>query len=370
MRRRGRYIAFWVLSVFTIGLWANDGSYRGNGSNLIPINDSTVSVSKEILRFTRVNEAFVAVDVYYEFYNEGEAKEMTIGFEAMSPNGDANFYPKKGQHPYISDFTVQVNETYLQHKVAIVEDSIYFKNGVINGISGDKAIELAENTDYVEFFYVYYFKCNMKKGKNVIKHTYRQVMSSSVAEHYSIDYVLTAANRWKGGTIEDFTLILDLGSGQRFSIQKSFFDTKEGWDINGSGLFLDKSFHLMDEDWVCVLMETGKVTYKKRDFRPSREFYLSSFQDWMLPMKFDASCWVLPDNFNITKLYPGPLDDFSKKVLKNYPFALRGYIFKSKELQNYYESQEWYNKDLRYEPTLESLSAEEQEWVQKWSVKQ
>lgn len=365
MRRRDSILA--LLFVFCLVSEANDGAYMGSGGILIPISDSSISVTKEILSFIKIDDETVEVDVYYEFFNDGDDKEMLIGFEAMSPYGDANFYPKKGQHPYISDFTVQVNETYLQHKVAIVEDSIYFKNGVINGISGDKAIELAENTDYVDFFYVYYFKCNMKKGKNVIQHTYRQVMSSSVAEHYSVDYVLTAANRWKGGAIEDFTLILDLGSEQRFSIRKSFFDTKEGWDINGSGLFLDEFFHLMDEDWLCVLMEKGKVIYKKRDFKPSREFHVSSFRDWMLPDKFDAASWSLPDNFNITKLYPGPIDDFSKKVLKNYPFALKGYAFNNVDLQSYFSRQYWYVKDETYDASLETLSKEEKEWVMRWS---
>lgn len=258
MKRRGRYTLLFLVLVLGLNLKANDGAYMGSGGNLIPISDSTISVTKEILSFIRIDAETVEVDVYYEFFNEGKEKEMLIGFEAMSPYGDANFYPKNGQHPYISGFTVQVNETYLQHKVAIVEDTTYFKNGTINGISSVKAIQLAENTDNVAFFYVYYFKCTMKKGKNIIKHTYRQTMSSSVADHYSIDYVLTAANRWKGGAIEDFTLILDMGSEQRFSIRKSFFDTIDGWEIRGSGSFLDEFFHLMDEDWLCVLMERGK----------------------------------------------------------------------------------------------------------------
>ena len=353
--------------VTIVSLMANDGAYRGNGGNLIPITDSTISVTKEILTITRVDDETVEVDVYYEFYNEGEEKEMLIGFEAMSPYGDANFYPKKGEHPYISGFTVQVNESYLQYDVAIVMDSTYYKNGIINKISNAKALHLAENSDYVEFFYVYHFKCIVKGGKNIIKHTYRQTMSSSVMEDYSVDYVLTAANRWKHGAIEDFTLILDMGRQQRFSVQKSFFKSFDGWKINGSGIFLCEFFHLFGEDWLGILLETGKVEYKKTNFRPTSELHLSSFHSWILPVKFDALSWSLPGIFYITKLYPDPIDDFSKKILKNYPFALKGYVFKNCDLQSYFEQQSWYTSNESYQASLDSLSEEEQEWVLKWT---
>ena len=67
MKRRGRSILLFFLAILVISLEANDGSYRGSGGNLIPISDSTISVEKEILKFTRVDEHFVEVDVYYEF---------------------------------------------------------------------------------------------------------------------------------------------------------------------------------------------------------------------------------------------------------------------------------------------------------------
>ena len=84
-------------------------------------------------------------------------------------------------------------------------------------------------------------------------------------------------------------------------------------------------------------------------------------------MKFDAASWNLPDNFNITKLYPHPKDSFSKKVLKNYPFARKGYIFNSNYIQEYFDKQDWYSPNPDYKATLKSLSKEEQEWVLKWS---
>lgn len=111
----------------------------------------------------------------------------------------------------------------------------------------------------------------------------------------------------------------------------------------------------------------GKVTYKKRDFKPSREFHLASFRDWVLPGIFDAASCHLPENFNIAKLYPDPIDSLSMKVLKNYPFAKKGYVFKNKELQSYFERQSWYTPNDSYKASLDSLSEEESEWVLRWS---
>ena len=57
----------------------------------------------------------------------------------------------------------------------------------------------------------------------MIKHTYNYDLSSSVYINYEFEYVLTAANRWANKQIDDFTLIIDIGEFETFSIYKSFF---------------------------------------------------------------------------------------------------------------------------------------------------
>jgi hypothetical protein len=367
MRRRDRYIVFSFFIVFTISIRANDGSYRGNGSNLVPINDSTVSVTKEILKFTRVGEAYVEVDVYYEFFNEDGAKEMTIGFEAMPPYGDVANSPKNGEHPYISNFTVKVNGEFLGYNVALVADSIYVQNGIIKEMSYQDPM-LTEDMDYVDYIYVYHFNCKMKPGRNIIKHTYRQEMSNSVADEYSIDYVLTAANRWKGGRIDDFKIIVDMGNQQRYSLRKSFFQKSDDWNISGNGIVLTEELvDFLNSDWTTILIDSGTAVYHEFDFYPNKEFQLMCFRNWAIPLRFNSSSWELSENFNIVKLYPAPANDFSKKILKNYPFALRGYEFTNAKIQAYFDKQKWYIPNSNYLPSLESLSEEEQEWVLEWS---
>jgi hypothetical protein len=62
-----------------------------------------------------------------------------------------------------------------------------------------------------------------------------------------------------------------------------------------------------------------------------------------------------------------PANELSKTILKNLPFARRGYVFKSPELKAYYEKQNWYYPDPAYIPDLNQLTKGEQEWFTKIS---
>ena len=55
-----------------------------------------------------------------------------------------------------------------------------------------------------------------------------------------------------------------------------------------------------------------------------------------------------------------------RRILKNLPFAYRGYIFKDKSLQEFFESANWYIPDPQYRADVEKLSEDEQKWVKLW----
>ena len=55
-----------------------------------------------------------------------------------------------------------------------------------------------------------------------------------------------------------------------------------------------------------------------------------------------------------------------RRILKNMPFAYRGYIFKNKALQDYFESTNWYIPNPEYKGEMEALSEVEQKWVKFW----
>ena len=88
-----------VLSLFILllsqCLYANDGAFYASGNQLIPISETEISVQKEVLKIKKLDNKYIQVSVYYEFFNPGNAKEIIVGFEAMSPNGDVDGAPKE-----------------------------------------------------------------------------------------------------------------------------------------------------------------------------------------------------------------------------------------------------------------------------------
>ena len=98
--------------------------------------------------------------------------------------------------------------------MAIVGDSLYFKNGIYKTRTKEEILKQSGD-DYVDYFYVYHFRAPFKKGLNIIHHKYVVELSNSVFEEIiSLGYVLTAAGRWANHQIDDFTLNIDMGDFQ------------------------------------------------------------------------------------------------------------------------------------------------------------
>jgi hypothetical protein len=108
---------------------ANDGVFYASGNQLIPIVETDISVTKEVLTIRRVDNENLEVTVEYNFYNPTNAKRLTVGFEAFSPSGDVDGTPINGKHPFIRDFSVVLNNEALNYKTALVTDTNYVKNG-------------------------------------------------------------------------------------------------------------------------------------------------------------------------------------------------------------------------------------------------
>ncbi|WP_062062434.1 YARHG domain-containing protein [Aquimarina longa] len=342
--------------------FANDGAYYASGNHLVPITNENIAVTKEILKLTRYNEEYLSVDVYYEFYNHGEEKEVLVGFEAPSPSGDVDGIPVKGSHPYISKFSVLMNGKSLSYKTAIVNDSIYYKNGNIQAKVESEVIGKDFNTNDPSFYYVYHFNARFKKGSNVIKHKYMFNLSGSVMERYSFDYILTAANRWSNKQIDDFTLIIDMGKEQGFTIGESFYNKYDHWVITGKGI-MDSG---EKNRYKTFYIEDGFITFYKKNFAPKGELYLSASRNiqYCQNEKFDAKkCLEIPFDITYQEKLLSATDFESYKIVRNLPFARRGYIFKTVYIQEYYENQKWYIPNPDYQPNYEMLLQAEKDWL-------
>ncbi len=360
---------FLYMLLLSFELKANDGAFYGSGNHLIPVTETDISVTKEILTIKKIGQERIEVTVYYEFFNPKEEKVLLVGFEAASPHGDVNTLPKNGLHPYMNDFTVNLNNQILAYEVACVNQSAYYKNSAITTMTPEEIEASAESLD-VDFNYVYHFKARFQKGLNIVKHTYSYKLSNSIEYNYHFDYILTAAKRWANKQIDDFTLIVDMGEFEMFNMTQSFFKSSSEWIMNGIG----KTSFVKAEDNSYIeqaatkfVVQKGNLIFQKLNFKPAGELDIYSKNHTDHPETFQAATYKLPYSYYLQDMIAEPVNETDRKILKNLPFARRGYVFTNKELQHYYETMtDWYIPNPNYKPDVELLTAMEKEWVKRW----
>ena len=356
----------WFLLLLSTALYANDGAFFGSGNHLVPIMETDISVQKEILYLKKIQNKYIEVSVYYEFFNPKEDKEITVGFEAESPSGDVDGAPKNGHHPYMFDFTVNLNNAFLPFQIAYVTDSLYAKGGKIKSIdlntfNGNK------DGNYIDFRYIYHFKAKFKKGVNILKHTYKYNISGGIAYNYHFDYILTAANRWANKRIDDFTLIIDMGAFQTASIERTFFKSGKEWLLSGIGKITETALKTPGDstelNTTNFYVQQGLLIFSKKNFSPKGELHIEDRALWF----YQSAGFPIDYPFTIDlpnfKYETEPKTEEEKRLLRNLPFARRGYIFKDKTLQAFYNKQDWYQPNPSYIPEVEHLSQKEKELI-------
>ena len=356
----------WFLLLLSTALYANDGAFFGSGNHLVPIMETDISVQKEILYLKKIQNKYIEVSVYYEFFNPKEDKEITVGFEAESPDGDVDGAPKNGHHPYMFDFTVNLNNAFLPYQISYVTDSLYAKGGKIKSIDLNTFDGNKDGND-IDFRYVYHFKAKFKKGVNILKHTYKYNISGGIAYNYHFDYILTAANRWANKRIDDFTLIIDMGAFQTASIERTFFKSGREWLLSGVGKITETTLKGAgdgtDLNTTNFYVQQGLLLFQKKNFTPKGELRICDWALWVhqsAGFPIDYPFTIDLPNFN--DISEGKTDE-EKRLLRNLPFARRGYIFKDKTLQAFYNKQDWYQPNPSYIPEVEHLSQKEKELI-------
>lgn len=350
--------------------FANDGVFTMNGNHLVPIKETQISVQKEVLTLTKRNDNQLLVDVYYEFYNPGKTKEVLVGFEAEPPSGDFSVGNDMAKHPYMYDFSVDLNNKHIPYKVNVTPSLKKFGINHKDTLSYKKIKELYDNNNLYGVVYVYYFKATFKPGKNIVKHKYRFEMSGSVEMDYTFDYILSAAGRWANKQIDDFTLIVNMGAMADFCLVQNFYTSRDEWMLGGIGKSIKGKMpsYAEDKSLSCdqFFIQNGKMTFHKLNFKPNAELMLFAKRYIHTESYFNYKEHVLP--FGAFPYFEDVThqDALSRKILRNLPFAKRGYIFQDKEVQAYYQSLEWYMANANYKAELEMLTDKEKEWYAFW----
>lgn len=371
-----------VLILLVLLVNANDGVFYANGNQLIPIVETDISVKREVLNITRQGD-YAIVDVYYEFFNPTKQKTLLVGFEAPSPyNAFFNFSDYHDQHPFISDFTVNMNGKDLPYRVAlVVDDSLYYKGG--NFIYADTQGMKNRLGTPLDAQYVYHFTAVFQPGLNTVHHQYKYRFSSHIGSTATLYYTLTAANRWANHQIDDFTLNIDMGQHTTFSIPITFFENISEWQFCGIGLCKKtppiSQVGVCENEYITFHIQHGYITLHKENFHPKGELSVQHFhyvwdlyekgvKEFIKTFYLTGSLdeWFITFENYLKESNHTAFPDDAKRILRNLPWAYRGYIFKDKELQKFYESTQWYVANPAYKGSQDDFSMGDNKWVNYW----
>ena len=282
-----------AILMITTAARANDGVYFTSGNFLVPVHETDISAAKETLTITIGHDGYASVDVYYEFMNSRNAKTVKMAFEATPQYNDSAPLNRNGIHPYIKDFTVNMNGTALPHSNSLVA---FWGNGdarsreftaldpgkwkaygeVPDSIlpAGD-ALYNAALDSIAPYAYAYWFEAPFKPGLNIVHHTYRYRMSYNVAEKFNIPYWLTPVTRWANGQADDFTLFIKADDTTEFCLCDSLFSAAPFASARGREIYRLTSDY--GENFIfTTLLPDDTIRWHSRNFRPTADMCITS----------------------------------------------------------------------------------------------
>lgn len=328
-----------------IPAFANDGVFYASGNTLVPLQETKISLKKEVLKFYIHDYSWMRVEVDFEFYNPGAARKLTVGFVAPPADGDAT--SEEMSHPQIKNFTVAVNGAKLNYQIKRIREKKF------------KLTNFSTNEDD----FVFYFPTTFKKGLNRVRHTYIFRGGGSVELERVFDYVITTGKSWANKQIDDFELQLHLDNGI-YAIPATFSEngTDAKWQIIGDGVIDDKAEKLFEVEDAQVSrmahLNSGYFLLKEKNFRPAKEITIAEYNTaagWIRRWCKDANkcpdadekrtllahlsvdCRFNPDWEDVKELTNEDL-----KIIRNFPYAVRGLPFKDKILNDFYTQFFWY----------------------------
>lgn len=367
----------------TIQTRANDGVYFVSGNHLVPLMETDISIDKEVLTITLTDEGYALVDVVYELLNPGAEKTLLMGFEADAPYNAEYALHHDGVHPYIKDFTVTLNGKALPYSSAVASSDLdnlmpldlgKWKHGSEDSKTDEmigigNVLYNAQADSIINFAYVSYFNAVFPSGRSTVHHTYRYTLSYNVCSLYTLSYKLTPCTRWATGKVRDFTLYIKAeNTAKDFLIESTSAFLADTFTIEGEA----GKQRILKDKWDIerrqIVLRNASAVIHKTDFAPESELVLSSTdaaycdeQDLPLGTFYDRSEGYRPRNLaGLTSEHKKPLD---KRILRNLPYAFRGYAFKDTKLKKYFSQFFWYMPNERVKDTDAVLSKKEQQFV-------
>lgn len=331
-------LIFLALLAATTPAFANDGVFFATGNTLVPLKETTVRLKKEILNLERKGD-WMQVDIYFEFFNPGPEKELTVGFVTPPAEGDVS--EEEAKHPQVSDFMVMVNDAILPYKIAKMDQT---------GFKVDAKI--ANGYDFV-----YYFTIRFAKGITVIRHSYMYKGGGSVEAAKDFDYRLTTGATWANSGIDDFELNIDMGDDAYFSVPASFNTSPAPWQVSGIGRVSKTAapvpFIAEGADFLkMVYLRKGRLQLRAANFKPAKDLTITF---WNLHNEVSLWCdkntkndfegireFIWGDSIQATIQQ---MNDAELRLYRNLNFARHGYEFKDESLKKAFSRYNWYIPD-------------------------
>jgi hypothetical protein len=322
---------------------SNDGVFYATGNTLVPLKETTIRLKKEILNLERRGE-WMQVDIYFEFFNPGSEKELTVGFVTPPAEGDVN--DEEAKHPFVKDFMVMVDDRLLPYKIAKMEETGFKVNS-----------KLASGYDFV-----YHFKIKFIKGITIIRHSYLYKGGGSVEAAHDFDYRLTTGTTWANSAIDDFELNIDMGDDSYFSVPASFGVALAAWQVAGIGRLSKSNFPIPyipgeKQRLKMVYLRKGKLQLRAAAFKPLEDL---SINFWNLHNEVNLWCDYKEQNIfgNFMELVWGDsieaavrnLSDNELRLYRNLNYARMGYDFKDEMLKKAFSKYNWYIPDPALKP--------------------
>ncbi|WP_022819023.1 YARHG domain-containing protein [Fusobacterium russii] len=346
-------LLFCCLSILS---FANDWEFGSVGEHIIPLQNSNVSIKKEKITL-KLTEEGMLVNVKFTF-DSPVAEKKIIGF--ITPESGNSEEDGKGREPQpleMENFKTVVNGKEVKSNVELLSKLLS------KGILDNNIIKEYKEKEANFYNYVYYFTANFQKGENIVEHSYFYTGSSGVFER-DFEYVVTTISKWKNKTVEDFEI--EVQPGKAFvTLPYTFWkDAKQiDWEIVGKGKIIkiaptapnNEDGNRIDKyGIVYAKLDNGSVRYKTKNFSPDEEFYMTRVTS-ILGVGYDfpegkIQGYKFKDKyFDIIKggeIEVQDLEGLSDKeldIIRNYPYALSGYAFDRKDLNDYFSQFFWYS---------------------------
>ena len=358
---------------------ANDGVYYVSGTNLVPVQENQISITKEVLTIDIGDDGCAHVDVYYELLNKGKARTVTMGFEANLPYMTGDDFSPRGIHPSIKDFTVTLNGNQLGYKNAVIIGStdeqpsnfspLDMRKWHITDDSDEMSTSLTNGRDTISnVAYGYYFDARFEPGKSVVHHTYTFIMSNGVYRSFEIPYWLTPCTRWANHQVDDFTLrIRAVNTAKHFYLNDDVFSRQPFKVTEGRGKV--RTGEAYDQHYTEVSLRNGTVECHVTNFRPQENIYVRSAdlvamtdEHFDIGSFYDRASSIYPtENVDFKACYgreprnEEEVRKLHKRICRNLPYANRGYVFNDRNLQRYFNSKWWYMPDPDWQMSTEDF---------------